>query len=66
MLTKLIEFSLGNKLIIGLGVIALIGIGAYQTTQLPIDAVPDITNNQVQVITSAPSFGATTGTGRDE
>lgn len=59
MLTKLIEFSLGNKLIIGLGVIALIGIGAYQTTQLPIDAVPDITNNQVQVITSAPSFGAT-------
>lgn len=43
----------------GLLVIALIGIGAYQTTQLPIDAVPDITNNQVQVITIAPSFGAT-------
>ncbi len=59
MLTKIIEFSVRNKLIIGLLVIALIGIGAYQTTKLPIDAVPDITNNQVQVITIAPSFGAT-------
>lgn len=59
MLTKLIEFSVRNKLIVGLMVIALIGVGIYQTTQLPIDAVPDITNNQVQVITIAPSFGAT-------
>jgi len=33
--------------------------GIYQATQLPIDAVPDITNNQVQIITIAPSFGAT-------
>ncbi|MEO8416439.1 MAG: CusA/CzcA family heavy metal efflux RND transporter, partial [Ginsengibacter sp.] len=37
----------------------LIGYGSYQFTKLPIDAVPDITNNQVQVITIAPSFGAT-------
>lgn len=59
MLTKIIEFSVKNKLIIGLFVIALIGYGTYQATQLPIDAVPDITNNQVQVITIAPSFGAT-------
>jgi cobalt-zinc-cadmium resistance protein CzcA len=59
MLNKIIEFSVKNKLIIGLFVIALIGIGTYQTTKLPIDAVPDITNNQVQVITIAPSFGAT-------
>jgi len=59
MLNKIIEFSVKNKLIIGLFVIALIGIGIYQTTKLPIDAVPDITNNQVQVITIAPSFGAT-------
>ena len=59
MLTKIIEFSVRNKLIIGLFVITLIGYGAYQATKLPIDAVPDITNNQVQVITIAPSFGAT-------
>ncbi|MCF8423501.1 MAG: CusA/CzcA family heavy metal efflux RND transporter [Bacteroidia bacterium] len=59
MLNKIIEFSIRNKLIIGLFIIALIGYGNYELTKLPIDAVPDITNNQVQVITVAPSFGAT-------
>jgi len=59
MLNKIIDFSIKNKLIIGLFVIALIGYGTYEVTKLPIDAVPDITNNQVQVITVAPSFGAT-------
>ena len=59
MLSKIIEFSVRNKLIIGLFTVALICYGGYQTTKLPIDAVPDITNNQVQVITVAPSFGAT-------
>lgn len=58
MLNKIIEFSVKNKLIIGLFTFALIGFGAFQTTKLPIDAVPDITDNQVQVITSAPSLGA--------
>ncbi|MBK6397947.1 MAG: CusA/CzcA family heavy metal efflux RND transporter [Bacteroidetes bacterium] len=59
MLNRIIEFSIRNKLIIGLFVFVLIGYGSYQATQLPIDAVPDITDNQVQVITIAPSFGAT-------
>lgn len=59
MLNKIIEFSVRHKLIIGLFVIALIGFGSYQFTRLPIDAVPDITNNQVQVITIAPALGAT-------
>ncbi len=59
MLNKIIEFSVKNKLIVGLFIVALIGFGIYQTTKLPIDAVPDITDNQVQVITMAPSFGAT-------
>ncbi len=59
MLNKIIEFSVKNKLIIGLFIIALIAYGSYQFTKLPIDAVPDITNNQVQVITVAPSLGAT-------
>ncbi|MES2545722.1 MAG: CusA/CzcA family heavy metal efflux RND transporter [Bacteroidota bacterium] len=59
MLNKIIEFSIKNKLIIGLFIIALIGYGSYQFTKLPIDAVPDITDNQVQIITSAPSLGAT-------
>ncbi len=59
MLNKIIEFSVRNKLIVGLFVLALIGYGIFQASRLPIDAVPDITNNQVQVMTIAPSFGAT-------
>ncbi len=59
MLTKVIVFSIKNKFIVGLFVLGLIGLGAYETTKLPIDAVPDITDNQVQIITVAPSFGAT-------
>lgn len=58
MLEKIIEFSVRNKLIVGICVIFLIVYGAYETTKLPIDAQPDITNNQIQVITVAPSFGA--------
>lgn len=59
MLHKIIEFSIRNKLIIGLFIVALVGIGIIEATKLPIDAQPDITNNQVQVITVVPSLGAT-------
>ena len=59
MLNKIIAFSVKQKLIIGLFILFLIGYGSYEVTKLPIDAVPDITNNQVQIITSAPSLGAT-------
>ncbi|MBS1562824.1 MAG: CusA/CzcA family heavy metal efflux RND transporter [Bacteroidetes bacterium] len=58
MLNKIIEFSVRNKLIIGLFVIGLIAYGLYQVKKLPIDAVPDITDNQVQIITIAPALGA--------
>lgn len=47
-----------NKFVIGILVLALIGWGSYSLTQLPIDAVPDITNNQVQVITNSPNLTA--------
>ncbi len=59
MLNAIIRFSVRNPLIIGLFVLGLVGYGSYEVTRLPIDAVPDITNNQVQIITVAPSFGAT-------
>ncbi len=58
MLNKIIAFSIKNKLIIGLFIIGLIGYGSYQLTKLPIDAVPDITDNQVQIITAAPALAA--------
>lgn len=56
MLKKIIQFSIQNKLVIGLFTLALIAWGIYSLRQLPIDAVPDITNNQVQVITLSPSL----------
>lgn len=58
MLNAIIHFSIRNKLIVGLMLLALIIVGVIETTKLPIDAVPDITNNQVLVITTAPSLGA--------
>jgi cobalt-zinc-cadmium resistance protein CzcA len=58
MLNAIIKFSIHNKLIIGLFMVALVATGIYQAGKLPIDAVPDITNNQVLVITSAPAYGA--------
>src|SRR4030095_17004855 len=58
MLKQIIHFSIRNKLIIGLLTLSLIVWGIYQATRLPIDAVPDITDNQVQVITIAPALGA--------
>jgi len=59
MLNRIISFSVENKLVIGLFVVALIGWGTFQVTKLPIDAVPDITDNQVQIITVSPALGAT-------
>ncbi len=58
MLYKIIQFSVKNKLIIGLMTFALIIWGVYSATKLPLDAVPDITNNQVQIITSTPTLAA--------
>lgn len=58
MLDKIIAFSIANKLIVGLFTLALVGWGIYSLTKLPIDAVPDITNNQVQIITTSPSLAA--------
>lgn len=58
MLDKIIHFSIKNKLIIGLFTLALIGWGSYSLTKLPIDAVPDITDNQVMVITVSPTLAA--------
>jgi len=56
MVSRIISFSIKNKFIVGLFIMALIGWGAYSLSKLPIDAIPDITNNQVQVISLAPSL----------
>ncbi|MDR1724144.1 MAG: CusA/CzcA family heavy metal efflux RND transporter [Tannerella sp.] len=58
MFDKIIRFSIENKMIIGMLTVLLIVWGAVSVVHLPIDATPDITNNQVQIITQAPTLGA--------
>ncbi len=58
MIDRIIKFSVKNKLIVGFFVLVLICWGSYSLVHLPIDALPDITNNQVQVITVAQTLAA--------
>ena len=57
MINKIISFSINNKFIIGLLIVALVGTGIWSMTTIKLGSVPDITNNQVQVITVAPNLG---------
>ena len=53
MLNKILDFSLKNKLIVILFTITIAVFGLYAVYKIPVGAVPDITNNQVQVITTS-------------
>ncbi|MDD3490998.1 MAG: CusA/CzcA family heavy metal efflux RND transporter [Paludibacter sp.] len=53
MLEKIIDFSIRNKLIIILFTLTIAAFGLYAVFMIPVGAVPDITNNQVQVITTS-------------
>ncbi|APG60510.1 CusA/CzcA family heavy metal efflux RND transporter [Christiangramia salexigens] len=57
MINRIIDFSINNKFIVGLLTCVLIAAGIWSMIKVPIDAQPDITNNQVQVITQAPNLG---------
>jgi len=58
MIQRIIQFSVNQKFIVGLLVLVLIGLGIHAMFRIPIDAIPDITNNQVQVVTISPSLAA--------
>ena len=58
MLNKIIHFSIHNKIIIAVFTLALVAWGLWSASKIPIDALPDVTNNQVQVITRAPTLAA--------
>jgi cobalt-zinc-cadmium resistance protein CzcA len=58
MLNAIIRFSVRNKLIIGLFTLAWIIWGTIELIKLPVDALPDITSNQVQIITVSPTLGS--------
>jgi cobalt-zinc-cadmium resistance protein CzcA len=56
MLERLLRLSIQNRWIVVLLVLAAAGVGAYSLRRLPIDAVPDITNNQIQINTVAAAL----------
>ena len=58
MIDAIIAFSLRQRVLIGLLTLALAAAGVWAFTRLPIDAVPDVTNNQVQVLTGAPALSS--------
>lgn len=58
MFQKLITYSIRHKMVVVILTLALAVWGIWSLMHLPFDSTPDITNNQVQVITQAPSLGA--------
>src|SRR6476620_1278559 len=58
MLNTIIRFSIKQKLIVGIFTLALIVWGLWSANRLPVDALPDITDNQVQIITQTPTLAA--------
>ncbi len=56
MFDKIIAYSIKHKLIVGIAIFALLASGIYSLQKLPIDALPDITNNQVQIITTSKTL----------
>lgn len=56
MLNRIIDFSLNNRLLVIIGWLLVLAIGIQSLSRLPIDAVPDVTNIQVQVLTNSPGL----------
>ena len=56
MLERIIRASIAHRWLVLLLVLALSGLGIWNYSKLPIDAVPDITNVQVQINTEAPGY----------
>jgi cobalt-zinc-cadmium resistance protein CzcA len=56
LLSRIIDWSIRNRAVVLFATLVLIALGLRAAKRLPIDAVPDVTNVQVQVITSAPSL----------
>ncbi|MGD8862477.1 MAG: CusA/CzcA family heavy metal efflux RND transporter [Myxococcales bacterium] len=56
MINRIIDFSLDNRLLVVIGWLLVVGVGIRSLKELPVDAVPDVTNIQVQVLTNSPGL----------
>jgi len=56
MINSILDFSLKNRFLVVMGALLLLGAGIFSALHLPVDAVPDITNTQVQVNTAVPGL----------
>src|SRR5690242_20686258 len=59
MIGQILDFAIKRRLLVLLVSVGLVALGAWSLARLPIDAVPDITNRQVQVNTTAPALSPT-------
>src|SRR5256714_7994970 len=59
MLNHIIDFTLKNRGFILIGALVIVGVGGYALYTIPVDAFPDLTNNQVVVVTEAPGLPPT-------
>ena len=66
MFEKIIRFSIDQRWLVLLMTFGMAALGVFSYQSLPIDAVPDITNVQVQINTSAPGFSPLEGVDRDK
>jgi len=57
MVQRIIQWSLQNRFIVLIASLLILGMGFVAATQIPLDAVPDLTNVQVQVLTNSPALG---------
>ncbi len=56
MLERLMALSLRNRLLVGLGLVLVVAVGTWSIATIPIDAFPDVTNIQVEVVSTAPGL----------
>src|SRR2546428_14150689 len=59
MLNRIIDFTLKHRGFILIGALVIVGVGGYALYTIPVEAFPDLTNNQVTVVTEAPSMPPT-------
>lgn len=57
MVNHIIEWSLNNRFIVMLLAVVILGMGVFSASTIPLDAVPDLTNVQVQILTNSPALG---------